>query len=505
MAKESSSANHDSVAILACMTHGGSKRSRRNQRIRITAEASGWSNWLFYGDNLEVLPRHFADEAVDLVYLDPPFQSGSNYNHLFKEKSGAKAHAQIQAFEDTWEWNDYSIEAFDRLISGHDQQTARTIIALENILGPSDMLSYLVMMAERLLELRRVLKSTGSIYLHCDPTASHYLKILMDSIFGTENFLNEVVWLYGLGGSSSRRWPRKHDVILWYSKEPDQHYFDADMIPATSNRMRGQLKKAPDYWDIPSINNMSSERLGYPTQKPLALLERIVRSSCPPGGLVLDPFCGCGTAVEAAERLGRRWCGIDITALAIDLIDQRLKNRFSEGERSHYEITGLPQDVEGARMLFERSPLQFEQWAVMQLGGAPNKVQVGDQGIDGRILLHTGERGVYQTALVSVKGSKTVNPAMVRDLVGTVTREGAEFGILLTFEPPTRGMLSEAKSAGNQENSFFDKKYPKIQFVTVDQLLDGVDLELPPTLSQSVQAERAESNVLDLALFDESE
>jgi len=474
-----------------------------NQRIRITDSATDWTNWLFYGDNLEILHNNFADESVDLIYLDPPFQSGASYNHLFKEESGAKAHAQVEAFADTWEWNDYSIEAYGRLIQSHDQQTARTIGAMNQILGPSNMLSYLVMMAERLLELRRVLKPTGSIYLHCDPTASHYLKIIMDSIFGAENFLNEVVWMYGLGGSSKRYWPRKHDIIFWYSKEKDKHYFDPAMVPAKSNMMKGKLKKAPDYWDIPSINNMSKERLGYPTQKPLQLLTRIVESSCPPGGLVLDPFCGCGTAVEAAQHLDRRWCGIDITALAIDLVSQRMTSRFPNGMDSGFQITGLPQDVEGARMLFERSPLQFEQWAVMQLGGAPNKVQVGDRGIDGKILLATRERGVYETALVSVKGSKVVNPSMVRDLVGTMTREEAAYGVLLTFEPPTRGMLKEAQSAGPRYSDWYDMTFPRIQFITVEELLDGKRPQLPPAIGQSVKPVRADENVESLTFFDD--
>lgn len=462
---------------------------------------SKWINKLFFGDNLDVLKQHFADESVDLVYLDPPFQSGKQYNLLFKQQSGARAHAQIQAFDDTWEWTEHSIESYDRIIGGTSDPVARVVGALHSILGPSDMLAYLVMMTERLIELQRILKDTGSVYLHCDPTASHYLKIIMDQVFGVENFLNEVIWMYGLGGSSKRYWPRKHDVLLWYSKTPDGQYFNADMIPATSLRMKGQMKKAPDYWDIPSINNMAAERLGYPTQKPLALLERIVRSSSPPGGLVLDPFCGCGTAVEAAERLGRRWCGIDITTLAIDLVKQRLDDRIPDAERSHFEVTGLPHDVEGARALFERSPLQFEHWAVTRVNGAPNKKQVGDKGIDGTILLATGDRDRFESAIISVKGGKTINPAMVRDLIGTINSHNAEFGILISTEQPTKKMLEAGRAAGSHVNSYHGKSYPRIHFVTVDDILNGRMPELPPSVRQTVQAER-EATSIEAPLFD---
>jgi site-specific DNA-methyltransferase (adenine-specific) len=368
-------------------------------------------------------------------------------------------------------------------------------------IGKNSLSAYLVEMAVRLVELRRVLKDTGSLYLHCDPTASHYLKIILDAIFGVENFLNEVIWMYGLGGSSSRYWPRKHDVILWYSKTPDGQYFEADMIPAKSNAMKGLLKKAPDYWDIPSLNNMAAERLGYPTQKPLALLERIIRSSCPPDGIVLDPFCGCGTAVAAAQVLGRKWIGIDITYLAIAVMKKRLLDHFPELGR--IRVVGAPTEMSGLRKLAAddvNGRYQVQWWALDQLGATPRdagKKQGADGGIDG-IISFSDVGGEYKSVIVSVK-SGGVQVKDVRELQAVVEREKAAIGVLFTVEEPTRPMRNEAAQAGFWHSDLFGKDYAKIQIISAQEVLEnGKKPDLPPLISEQYRkAERIQRKAGD--------
>lgn len=281
---------------------------------------------LFLGDNLPVLREHFPDGSVDLIYLDPPFNSRRSYGLLNVKKSDGDLALPATIFSDFWVWDETTAGLFSALLTDNrlPLRLRRLMNAFPDVIEPSSLLAYLTMMAPRLVELHRVLAPAGSLYLHCDQTASHYLKIILDAVFGAENFLNNIVWCYGLGGSMPRRWPRKHDDLLWYSREPGRHTFAPVMIPATSQRMKGQSKKAPDYWLIPTINNMARERLGYPTQKPLALLERIVSASSKPGDLVLDPFCGSGTTLEAAERLGRRWAGIDSSAAALETVRSRI-------------------------------------------------------------------------------------------------------------------------------------------------------------------------------------
>ena len=277
-------------------------------------DAAAPRNVLYCGDNLAVLRRYVADESVDLAYLDPPFFSNRRHEVVYGDE------AKSRSFDDRWE---------------------------------GGIQVYVNWMEERMREIHRVLKPTGSVYLHCDWHASHYLKVMMDGVFGTDNFLNDVVWCYGLGGSSARYWPRKHDNILWYSREHDAHFFQADMVPATSQRMKGTMKKAPDYWDIPTINNMAKERLGYPTQKPLALLKRIIRSSCPEAGVVLDPFCGSGTAIDAARHLGRRWIGIDTAYAAIDLAANRILRHHGTTSLSTFSVNVVPADIDSAGALPE--------------------------------------------------------------------------------------------------------------------------------------------------------
>lgn len=278
------------------------------------------NNQLYQGDNLCVLRKCINDESVDLVYLDPPFNSSKRH----QLNTGGKEHNSSVAYGDAWHWNDRSEIEFEYGLKQGYRPLSEVLEAFSIILKFGSRLAYLTMMAVRLFELRRILKATGSIYLHCDQRTSAHLRILTDAIFGIDNYLNHIVWCYGLGGSSHRLWPRKHDDILWYSRTPGTHYFKPEMIPATSQMMKGQLKKAPDYWYIPAINNMAKERTGYPTQKPIELLERIVRSSCPVGGLVLDPFCGSGTTLIAAQKLGRKWIGIDSSPVAIEHTVKRL-------------------------------------------------------------------------------------------------------------------------------------------------------------------------------------
>jgi DNA modification methylase len=239
---------------------------------------------LIEGDCLRALSAEETG-SVDLIYVDPPFFSGRT------QTGSAQTAGSSPSFSDSWQGG---LEA------------------------------YLAWMEERLAAMRPLLKPSGSIYVHLDWHAVHYVKVAMDRLFGYENFLNEIVWLYGLGGSSPRYWPRKHDTVLWYAREAGAHYFEAPRVPATSQRMRGRTKKAPDWWDIPSLNNMAKERVGYPTQKPEALLERIIESSCPPGGVVADFFCGSGTTLVVAERTGRTWLGCDVSPDAIRVTRKRL-------------------------------------------------------------------------------------------------------------------------------------------------------------------------------------
>jgi adenine specific DNA methylase Mod len=356
---------------------------------------------LYYGDNLDILRRYLKDETVDLVYLDPPFNSAQNYNAFFHEKDGTDAASQIRAFEDIWHWDTETAREYNKLTEQADERVRKVMVAFYEFLGGNDMMAYLTMMSPRLVELRRVLKPTGSLYLHCHPTASHYLKLLCDAIFGGQNFRNEIIWERTTGRKSVSQFGRVHDIILFYSKNPqatwneitlpqseesakghdlmrdenglfrvsdlsgagqgparsfggkaiqppagrhwqydqagmDELWADGRIIFSKNGnpRLKTYLKDLPgvsvrDIWtDIEPVNSGAAERLGYPTQKPVALLERIVLASTNPGGLVLDPFCGCGTTIDAAEKNGRDWIGIDVTQLAISLIKNRLQDTY---------------------------------------------------------------------------------------------------------------------------------------------------------------------------------
>ncbi|MGH8932836.1 MAG: DNA methyltransferase [Egibacteraceae bacterium] len=525
-------------------------------------------NLLFYGDNLQVLREEITSESVDLVYLDPPFNSNRSYNVLFTSKSGEEAHAQIEAFDDTWMWSQEAEAEYREMLSGRvPAKVADAIIALRGLLGENDVLAYLVMMTPRLVELHRVLKPTGSLYLHCDPTASHYLKLMLDAVFGPTSFVNEITWKRSSAHSDakqgSKHYGRISDTILFYSKSNqrvwnqlygpyDQEYINRDYrrVDEYGRRYRisdlsgpgGAAKGNPCYeflgvtrhwrygkermeqllaegrivqtkpgavpqykryldempgiplqnvWtDVPVINNRSREKLHYPTQKPEALLERLISVSSNEGDLILDPFCGCGTTVAVAQRLRRRWIGVDITYLAVDLITKRLINRYGEEVADTFDVRGIPRDLEGARALFKENSFDFERWAVSLVGGEPNEKQVGDKGIDGTIRFHIDSK-IIGRVLVSVKGGRKLNPGMVRDLIGTVNSRRAEMGLLITLEPPTRGMLEEVRRSGHYEYPLTQRSFPRIQLITISELLAGIQLAMPASILPYVRARRA--------------
>jgi DNA modification methylase len=477
------------------------------------------TNILYYGDNLDVLRRHLKDESVELVYLDPPFNSNANYNVLFAEH-GERSAAQIEAFEDTWEWNTEAAAAYEETVE-KGGEVAKAMLAFRTLLGTSDMLAYLSMMAPRLVELRRVLKPTGSLYLHCDPTASHYLKLLMDAIFGAQNFRNEIVWHYNTGGKGKNTFLRKHDTILWYSKtaqyifnreevavprtvgtahlrhgvtEDGREYYE-DFSPRKSGKQyRWYLDEGltpMDVWtDIPALNPMAKERLGYPTQKPVALLQRILTASSRPGDTVLDPFCGCGTTVDAAQALGRQWIGIDITHLAIGLIKHRLVDRYGPEITKSYRVVGEPTTVEGAAVLAKEDPFQFQAWALGLVGArvAGSDKKGGDKGIDGRLYFHDSVEGPTRQVIFSVKAGHVV-PTFIDALWGVMERERAEIGVLLSFNESTAGMRARAADAG-----FYDSpwgRHPRLQMLTVGELLDGRGIDYPHVAGANVTHRRA--------------
>jgi len=517
-------------------------------------------NTLFYGDNLTILRDYVPNESVDLIYLDPPFNSNRSYNVLFKDESGADSEAQITAFDDTWHWGPAAERTYHALIQNAPVRVAVMLGALREFVGTNQMFAYLVMMAARLVELHRVLKPTGSLYLHCDPTASHYLKVILDTIFGVENFRNEIAWKRTSAHSDSKTMGNTHDILFLYSKTEDfiwnkqyqayneeyieSHYrrvdkegrkyrtdnltamglsgggytyewngvtkiwrlpkermqelHDAGRVHYTKSgsaeyiRYLDEMPGTPlqDVWDdIPPINSQAAERLGYPTQKPVALLERIVQASSNAGDLVLDPFCGCGTTIAAAQKLGRNWLGMDITHLSISLQKYRLKNAFDLEAGRDYRVIGEPEDPGSARHLFRQDPYQFQWWALSLIGAKPltpgpspsgrGGKKGADKGIDG-VITFIEDKGKPARIMVQVKGGH-VKSGDVRDLRGVLDREAAALGLFLTLEPPTREMLTEAVSAGFYESPLWQQTYPRLQILTIEDLLNGKRPEMPPT------------------------
>jgi len=459
-------------------------------------------NQLYYGDNLPVLREHIKDQSVDLIYLDPPFNSRQDYNVLFAERNGSRSASQIMAFEDTWEWNEDSARVCEEIIE-RGGIVSQVIQAFRTFLLNSDMMAYLAMMAPRLIELHRVLKIGGSIYLHCDPTASHYLKMLMDAVFRTAAFQNEIVWSYRRWPSPSKHFQRMHDTLLFYCKESDRpqtfHVEYEPNSPSYQKRFKGKTqmldpetrsrkitleaesKGLPrrDVWDLSIIAGSKKERLGYPTQKPEALLERIIQTSSNKGDVVLDPFCGCGTSIAVAQRLNRRWIGIDITHLAIGLIKKRLDDAFGSTVRETYEVVGEPVDLSGAQRLAQDDPYQFQWWALSLVGARPVEKKKGaDRGIDGRLYFHDEKGGKTKQIILSVKAGKLHAP-YVRDLRGVIEREKSEIGVLISMEPPTKPMQKEAAEAGFYKPPGLAERYPRIQILSIAELLEGKKIDYP--------------------------
>jgi DNA modification methylase len=513
-----------------------------------------WVNRLYFGDNLDILRHHVPDQSVDLIYLDPPFNSNAGYNVLFREKDGDDSAAQIRAFDDFWHWDREAAAAYAQLTTGVRGRTGDLIESLYRFLGANDMMAYLTMMAVRLLEMRRVLKPTGSIYLHCDPTASHYLKLVMDGVFSPACFRNEIIWRRTTSHSDARRCGNVHDTLLFYGRTDaphwnrvfqalsqdyaDQYYryeeadgrrfMSADLTgagPGPSRRFgeRGDLgppsgrhwmydqegiarllaedrvfwtrngvprlkiyldenrgMPLQDVWDdIQPLRSWHKERLGYPTQKPEALLERVIQASSNEGDLVLDPFCGCGTTIAAAERLHRRWIGIDITHLAISLMRHRLRDTFG-GDISAYRVIGEPEDLAGAHALAEENRHQFEYWALSLVQARPEGEprKGADRGIDGNLYFHDDDSGKARRCVIQVKSGK-VQAAVIHALKGVLEREKAEIAALITLEEPTEPMRREALEAGFYKAHALVEPVPRVQILTVEQLLTGGRLELP--------------------------
>lgn len=464
-------------------------------------------NRLYYADNLTLMRERMKTASVDLIYLDPPFNSNRNYNLLYGKATGVDVPEQEVAFFDTWELtpeNEELIQKFpDELKRYKDIDSEFLgfwnlwISALSNT--RPKLLAYLVYMTYRLLEMRRVLKPTGSIYLHCDSNASHYIKVMMDAIFGHSNFRNEIVWHYTGNSTPKRMFPAKHDTLLFYAKS-DHAFFSPVFVPYAESTIRrynhvdsdgrrykisalkdGKQeivymkdgKMADSVWNIPIVRR-KEERLGYPTQKPIALLERIIHASSQEDEVVFDPFCGCGTAIYAAHLNNRQWIGCDIAILAIRLVRDVLKKRYGLENGEHYRTDGVPLSVEGARELFESDPHQFQNWAIELAGGFCSHRRSGDRGVDGRIHFEIDDG--YRNMVLSVKGGTSL-PAHIRELRGVLEREDSIMAGFICLSNPTRGMVRESSSAGRWE--YEGKPYDRIQIRTIQQLLDGIGFDTP--------------------------
>jgi site-specific DNA-methyltransferase (adenine-specific) len=508
-------------------------------------------NKLYYGDNLEVLRKYIKDESIDLCYIDPPFNSKRNYNQIYNNL-GKEDQAQAQAFVDTWTWDNHANEALEEIQSNYQgkftSQTIDLIDGLTKVLGKGSLLAYLVSMTLRIVEIHRVLKSTGSFYLHCDPTASHYLKIVLDTIFCSQggDYIAEITWERTSAHSDSKTFANTTDVIFLYSKrilmfnqqfkpyseeylkkyykhqdgkgrfldrdltagglsgggynydwkgikklwrcpiETMQKYEEQNKLYYTRNgtpRLKQYLEEMPgvpltNLWnDIPPINSQASERLGYPTQKPEALLERIIKASSNKGDVILDAYCGCGTTIAVAERLERNWIGIDITYQSISLMLKRLEDSFGKNVLDKIELNGIPKDLESAKALAtkpdDRTRKEFEKWAVLTYSNnraVINDKKGADKGVDA-IAYFQGDKDNREKIIFQVK-SGNVKSGDIRDLQGTMTLQGAALGIFITLKPPSKDMVQTAKSAGIYRGRYMSQSVDKIEIVTVQEILE---------------------------------
>lgn len=491
-------------------------------------------NTLHFGDNLNIM-RNMPSESYHLCYLDPPFNSGRNYNIFL-----ADSKAQRKAFNDIWLW-DNAARASRDAISHYDGRHAELIDVMDEVsfcLNGFDsilrngrwaesMRAYLAFMASRLAEIWRLLKPTGGVYLHCDPHASHYLKCLMDVIFGPENFRNEIVWFKGYRGTPRKnRYQQEHENLLFYSKTSEytwnnifDEYKDPDLKRYNKvddeghryalikrRRTNGEVyygktyprgKLQGDVIEIPVLASTSKERLGYPTQKPLKLLEHIVNASSDPGEIVFDPFCGCGTALDAAHGLNRHWIGIDLTVLALEPMERRLQERHGLQLQTDYQIEGYPTTYQDAYLLAQRNPNDFANWAVTRLGLSPTP-NSNDGGFDGtgKMLLwenkHVAETDEKKLPVIAeVKSGQSLNPNQVRAFRTAMQDENAAIGVFITLHPVTRGMRNLADGEGFIEHR--GKRYPRLQFwqITDNYFTQGtIPVTLPWQIDERLKASR---------------
>ena len=511
-------------------------------------------NRLFYGDNLDILRNRITTESVDLCYIDPPFNSKRNYSLIYNNQ-GSEDLAQAEAFTDTWEWGDEAIEGYDYIQdiqnSNNDkftEQTVALIRGLKEVLKEGALMAYLIHMTLRIVEIHRVLKQTGSFYLHCDPTASHYMKLVLDSVFCSQggNYLNEIIWCYNQGGKSRSWFGKKHDVIFWYSKSSEYKFNGADVrLPLTPHKQdksgrsfggrmgqdedgrryvekwgTGRKKiyryyldegKIPEDWwiDINSLQAAESERLGYPTQKPEALLERIIKASSDEGDLVLDAYCGCGTTVSVAQKLNRNWIGIDITYQSISLILKRIEDQYKQHEKwvqieKNILLDGVPRDMDSAIALANRKDdktrKEFEKWAILTYSDNQARINAkkgADRGIDG-IALFMIDKETNGRAIFQVK-SGGANRQTIAALNSDRQREKAEIGILITMDEPTKPMKAEALLAGKYLHPLLNREEDRIQIVTVEDILSGRKMSLPMGRQDAIKrAEEVSGDQLNL-------
>ena len=474
-------------------------------------------NTLYYGDCLTIMQQEMDEESVDLIYLDPPFNSNRNYHTIYKDHTGNPLPEQVEAFCDQWLLDGARKAAIRELqktmiearvgIDHHSAELVHHLIDRLQWTQPK-LAAYLSYMTERLIWMKKILKPTGSIYLHCDPTASHYIKVMMDGIFGVQNFKNEIVWCYKRWTSSKRQLPRLHDIIFWYVKTKDG-IFNPVMIPntnpnpsqyvsakdkfgktVTAKDAHGKPIKRPiskeiavgDWWNIPILSPVSKERMGYPTQKPLKLLDRIIKASSNEGDVVFDPFCGCATTLEAAHKLGRQWIGIDIAIHAIKRVAKvRLRERLGLVENKHFIIKGIPYNYEGAHDLWRRDPYQFQQWCVEEVNGFVTNKRSADGGIDGRIYFEMNNVKKLQNMILEVKGGQRVPVAHLRALIGALEISDAKMAGLIVMEElgsrKRRNFQNEMDAAGAIEIN--GDSYPRVQMLTVAEILNGARFKMP--------------------------
>jgi DNA modification methylase len=537
----------------------------------IKTEKKEFKNSLYYGDNLEVLRKYIKDESIDLCYIDPPFNSKRNYNQIYNN-IGTEDAAQAQAFIDTWTWDEAAEKGLDLIVNDDrgvfTSQSVDLIVGLKSVLGKGSLLSYVISMTLRIGEIYRVLKPSGSFYLHCDPNASHYLKLVLDAIFCSRKgeYLNEIIWkraetVKGNFGQGTKRLDTNTDTIFLYAKTTDENkfyqvfkeyseeyinqffkYYEPDGRRYRLTSMigpGGSAKGNPEYevmgvtrfwryskekmaelikdglvvqtnpgtvpskkqyldegkgiavqslWDdVPALHATDSERLGYPTQKPEALLERIIKVSSDEGDVVLDAYCGCGTTVAVSQHLKRKWIGIDITYQSISLILKRLEDTHGKKILNTIELNGVPKDIKSAVALAEKKEdktrKEFEKWVILTFSNNRAKINEkkgGDGGIDGiAYILDEDKKGKQENkkVLFSVKSDKSLTPSVIRDLAGTLDREEAVMGYLLTlYDHPN--IVKESKKYGQYKSKLFGNEFPKIQVISAEQILAGERLTI---------------------------